>query len=182
MLIAGLEYRFVNGFIYKTVRPVAREDIPARFQRADEVFHKKLWREQLRDWDETVKATSIRAHRELQAVNPGALSDVELIAYPTRCRRRHSEMITQHMRHTAAAVVPTVDFLSHVGDWTGLAPAELLDLMRGASPVSSGASAELERLIAAMGKDPRARCSPRRTTRLACSTTFACWTERPTRQ
>ena len=61
------------------------------------------------------------------------------------------------MRHTAGAVVPTGDFLAHVGDWTGLAPAELLDLMRGASPVSSGASAELERLIAAMGKDPRAR-------------------------
>ncbi len=33
----------------------------------------------------------------------------------------------------------------------------LLDLMRGASPVSSGASAELERLIATMQADPRAR-------------------------
>ena len=157
MLIDGLEYRFVNGFVYKTVRPVAPEDIPARFQRAEEVFQKKLWREQLRDWDETVKPASIKAHRELQAVDPDALSDDELIAYLDRCRRHHVEMIAQHMRHTAAAVVPTGDFLAHVGGWTGLPPAELLDLMRGASPVSSGASAELERLIAAMGKDPRAR-------------------------
>ena len=54
-------------------------------------------------------------------------------------------MITQHMRFTASAVVPTGDFLAHVGDWTGLPPAELLGLMRGASPVSAGASAELER-------------------------------------
>jgi pyruvate,water dikinase len=54
-------------------------------------------------------------------------------------------------------VIPTGDFLAHVGDWTGLPPAELLDLMRGASPVSAGASGELERLIAAIGQDPSAR-------------------------
>ena len=157
MLIDGLEYKSVNGFLYRTVHPAAPEEIPARFRRAEEVFQKKLWREQLRDWDETVKPASIKAHRELQAVDPDALSDEELIAYLTRCRRHHADMIAQHMRHTAGAVVSTGDFLAHVGGWTGLAPAELLDLMRGASPVSSGASAELERLIAAMGKDPRAR-------------------------
>ena len=158
MLIDGLEYRSVNGFVYKTVHPVAPEDIPARFQRAEEVFQKKLWREQLRDWDETVKPASITAHRELQAVDPDALSDEELIAYLTRCRRHHAEMIAQHMRHTAAAVVPTGDFLAHVGDWTGLAPAELLDLMRGASPVSSGASAELD---AADRRDGEGSARPR---------------------
>ena len=156
LLIDGLEYRVVNGFVYKTVRPAAPEEIPTRFGRAAEVLNKKLWREQLKDWDETVKPASIRAHRELQAIDPDRLSDEELIAYLDRCRRHHGEMIAQHMRHTAAAVVPTGDFLVHVGEWTGLPPADLLDLMRGASPVSSGASAELERLIAAVEKDPRA--------------------------
>ena len=48
-------------------------------------------------------------------------------------------MITQHMRFTASAIVPTGDFLAHVGDWTGCPPAELLGLMRGAAPVSAGA-------------------------------------------
>jgi pyruvate,water dikinase len=66
-------------------------------------------------------------------------------------------MITQHMRFTASAVVPTGDFLAHVGDWTGLQPAELLDLMRGASPVSAGASSELERLVDAIRQDPAAQ-------------------------
>ena len=47
-------------------------------------------------------------------------------------------MIAQHMRYTASAVVPTGDFLAHVGDWTGLPPAELLSLMRGTSPISYG--------------------------------------------
>ena len=52
--------------------------------------------------------------------------------------------------------MPTGDFLAHVGEWTNLPPAELLGLMRGASPVSSGASTQRSRLIAAMATDPRA--------------------------
>src|SRR5271170_2529769 len=157
LLIDGLEYRFVNGFAYKTVRPVTPDEIPQRFQRAEEVFRGKLWREQLGEWDGAVKPASIKAHLELQAVDPDKLSDDDLIAYLTRCRRHHAEMVSQHMRYTAGAVVPTGDFLAHVGDWTGLPPADLLGLLRGASPVSAGASAELERLIAAMAKDAHAR-------------------------
>ena len=66
-------------------------------------------------------------------------------------------MIAQHMRYTASAVVPTGDFLAHVGDWTDVPPAELLGLMRGTAPVSAGASAELARLIAAFEADAQAR-------------------------
>ena len=66
-------------------------------------------------------------------------------------------MITQHMRYTASAVVPTGDFLAHVGDWTGLPPAQLLGLLRGASPVSAGASAQLERLVTAIRGDAAAQ-------------------------
>jgi phosphohistidine swiveling domain-containing protein len=157
MLIDTLDYRYLNGFAYKTVVPVADSEVPARFQRASEALAGKLWREQLRDWDETFKPRSIAIHRELQSVDPDALSDEELIAYLSRCRDHHIEMIYQHMRHTGAAVLPTGDFLAHVGDWTGLPPSELLGLMRGASPVSSGASSELERLLAAIAADPAAR-------------------------
>jgi phosphohistidine swiveling domain-containing protein len=157
MLIDTLDYRYASGFAYKTIVPVADSEVPARFQRAEEAVQGKLWREQLRDWDETFKPRSIATHRELQSVDPDALSDQELVAYLTRCRDHHIEMIYQHMRHTGAASLPTGDFLAHVGDWTGLAPSELLGLLRGASPVSAGASAELERLLAAIDADPAAR-------------------------
>jgi pyruvate,water dikinase len=66
-------------------------------------------------------------------------------------------MISQHMRYTASAVVPVGDFLAHVGQWTGLPPAELLGLMRGATPVSAGDSDERGRLYAAVAKDPAAQ-------------------------
>ena len=66
-------------------------------------------------------------------------------------------MIAQHMRFTAGAVIPTGDFLAHVGDWTGLPPSELLGLMRGSAAVSAGGSDEMERLKTAFAQDPAAR-------------------------
>jgi phosphohistidine swiveling domain-containing protein len=93
----------------------------------------------------------------LQSVDPDGLSDDALAAYLTRCRDHHAAMLSQHMRFSAAAIVPTGDFLAHVGDWTGLPAAELLGLMRGASPVSAGSSEQLEQLITAIRQDPRAQ-------------------------
>ena len=157
MLIDGLAMTYVNGFGYKNVRPVPEEEIPQRFQRADEVLAGKLWREQLQEWDESVKPAAIAKHRELQAIDPDALSDDELQAYLRRCREHHAAMIAQHMRYTASAVVPTGDFLAHASEWTGAPHAELLGLLRGASPVSAGASAELDRLMTALRADPAAQ-------------------------
>lgn len=157
LLIDSLQNAYVNGFCYKQVLPAPEADIPARFQRAEQVFAQKLWREQLREWDEHCKPSSIAKHRELQGVHPDDLSDVELAAYLTRCRDHHSAMIAQHMRFTAGAVLPTGDFLAHVGGWTGLPPSELLGLLRGSATVSAGGSDEMDRLHRAFAQDPGAR-------------------------
>ena len=96
-------------------------------------------------------------HRELQRIDPDALGDAELVAHLRRCRDHHAAMITQHMRFTAAAVLPTGDFLAHAGEWTGLPPSELLGLLRGAAEVSAGGSDEMSRLKAAFARDEDAR-------------------------
>jgi pyruvate,water dikinase len=157
MLLDTMRMEYVNGFAYRAVIPVADDQVPQRFARADEVWSKKLWRDQLREWDETAKPAAIAAHRELQAVDPDALSDADLVAYLTRCHDHHSRMISQHMRYTGAAMLSIGDLLAHVGDWTAVPPSEVLGMMRGAAPVSAGASAELARLIAALNADPSAR-------------------------
>ena len=157
LLMDGLQMGYVNGFGYRQVLPVPQAEISERFQRAEQVFAQKLWREQLGDWDENRKPSAIATHRELQAVNPEALSDAELVAYLKRCRDHHSAMIAQHMRFTAGALLPTGDFLTHVGDWTGLPPSELLGLMRGSAAVSAGGSDEMERLKRAFAQDAAAR-------------------------
>jgi pyruvate,water dikinase len=93
----------------------------------------------------------------LQSVDPDALSDAQLVAYLKRCHEHHADMMAQHMRFTAGALLPTGDFLAQVTQWTGLPPSELLGLMRGAAPVSAGGSDELERLKSAFANDPAAR-------------------------
>jgi pyruvate,water dikinase len=157
MLLDSLDYGYVNGFAYHSPRPVSPEQVPERFARAEEVFAKKLWRDQLRDWDETFKPASIRRHRELQSFDPDALSDTELVDYLERCRAHHIEMIYQHMRFTGAAMVAIGDLLAHAGDWTGVPHAELLEMMRGTAPVSAGASGELGQMVTAIKADPEAR-------------------------
>ena len=156
-LLVGMQQAYVNGFMYASMKPAAPEEVPARFARAEKVWERKLWREQLREWDETFKPASIRTHRELQSVDPAALSDESLAAHLYRCREHHREMIYQHMRFTGAATIALGDLLAHVGDWTGLAPAALLSMMRGSAPVSAGASGELAAMIAAFADDPDAR-------------------------
>src|SRR3954451_9179167 len=157
MLIGTLEYRYVNGFVYSCMVPPAESEIPERFQRAEEVFAKKLWREQLEAWDTKFKPESIKAHQSIQAVDPDALSDDELVAHLRRCRDHHIAMIYQHMRHTGAAMLPVGDLMVHVGQWADIPGGELLGMLRGASPVSAGASTELQQLVAALHADAAAR-------------------------
>ena len=155
--IESMETQYVNGFAYNTMRPAPDEEIPQRFARAEEVWERKVWREQLREWDETFKPAAIKTHRELQSIDADALSDDALVAYLTRCREHHSQMIFQHMRFTGSAMLPVGDLLAHLGSWTDVAPADTLAMLRGAAPVSAGASGELERLIVAIAGDTAAR-------------------------
>jgi len=153
----ALEMQYVNGFAYTTMRPAPDDEIPQRFGRAEEVWERKVWRAQLQEWDGTFKPAAIKTHRELQSVDADALSGDALVAYLTRCREHHSNMIFQHMRFTGSAMLPVGDLLAHLGAWTDVAPNDTLALLRGAAPVSAGASGELERLIAAVTHDAAAR-------------------------
>ena len=156
-LLGGMQMSYVNGFAYRSVTPVSEDEIPERFQRAEEVFERKLWREQLREWDEEAKPSAIETHRALQSVDPQALSDPELVAYLTKCHDHHAQMIYQHMRFTGAAMICVGDLLAHLADWTSVPPSEVLGMMRGAAPVSAGASGELDRLVTAFAGDASAR-------------------------
>ncbi len=155
--IAGMETQYVNGFAYNAMRPAPDDEIPQRFARAEEVWEKRVWREQLREWDETFKPAAVAIHRELQSVDADTLSDDALVDYLTRCRDHHSQMIFQHMRFTGSAMLPVGDLLAHLGSWTEVAPSVSLAMLRGAAPVSAGASGELERLITAITHDTAAR-------------------------
>ena len=157
MLLGGMRMSYVNGFAYRSMTPVSNDEVPERFRRAEEVFERKLWRDQLREWDEVAKPAAIKTHRDLQSVDPGALSDPDLAAYLTKCHDHHARMIYQHMRFTGAAMLSVGDLLAHLADWSSVPPSDVLGMMRGAAPVSAGASSELDRLVTAFAEDAPAR-------------------------
>ena len=157
MLLGAMQMSYINGFGYRQMTPVSEDEIPERFQRAEQVFEQRLWREQLREWDEVAKPAAIKTHRALQSVDPEALSDAELSAYLTKCRDHHAQMIYQHMRFTGAAILSVGDLLAHLAGWTSVPSSEVLAMMRGAAPVSAGASTELDRLVTAFAEDAAAR-------------------------
>ena len=157
MLIDGLEMAYIEGFGYRGVKPAPEKDIPVRFERAAKVFETRYWREQFKDWNESLKPSSMKAHLQVQSVNPDELSGDDLANYLLRCRDHHAKMIYQHMRFTAAAVVPTGDFLAHAEEWTGKPHSDLLELLRGVAPVSAGSSDEFERMVEAVAGDGRAK-------------------------
>jgi len=150
---------YPNGFCYGQMAPLPEEAFPERVQRAAETFERKLWRDSAREWQEVRKPASVQAHHEIQAVDPDALSDAELVEYLRRCHDHHAAMIRQHMAFTGTAVLSPGDFLVHARDWTGLSSVKLLGLMRGASTISGGASPEHAALVAAYRADPNARAA-----------------------
>ncbi|MGO4255036.1 PEP-utilizing enzyme [Marmoricola sp. RAF53] len=150
---------YVSGFCYGTMDPLPPEAFPERVQRSAEVFERKLWRDQAQEWQEVRKPASVEAHRAIQAIDPDALGDAELVEYLRRCHDHHATMIRQHMAFTGTAVIPAGDFLVHAREWTGLSTVKLLGLMRGASLISGGASPQHAALVAAYRADPAARAA-----------------------
>ena len=99
---------YVNGF---ALQPGAcrrpRRRSRSASQRAEEVFARKLWREQLRDWDETRQAGRDRdAPRDPGGRSRRALRRRSWSRTSTRCRDHHAAMIAQHMRFTAGGDDP----------------------------------------------------------------------------
>jgi phosphohistidine swiveling domain-containing protein len=155
-VILYAEHRFVNGISYMCVRPAPAEELPRRLENAEQTFETKLWREDLRRWDEEAKPASIRAHLALQRVDPWALSHEQLLEHLAACYAHLGRMFEQAYRFVAPALLPTGDFVAQIGELSGASPAELLLLTRGSAPVSAGAEDGLERLAEAIRDDEEA--------------------------
>jgi pyruvate,water dikinase len=84
------------------------------------------------------------------------LPDAALADHVRRAAEFLRRTIYYHHRLNCCAMVPLADFLVHATTWTGLAPQEILQAMRGRSPLSAGATAELESLRVAIIADGQA--------------------------
>ena len=171
LLLEGLEFRIVNRFIYTAIRAVGapkgakgpppklifklltklHPEVRRRLRTIKETWETKRWREDVALWDTKIKPAISRENTELQNVDPRALSDAQLGEYVKRCVDAARRAVITHHTFNPTAMLPLGDFLVHVREWTGLSPADVLPLFRGASRVSQGATEELDALAKAIG-------------------------------
>ncbi|MEO8400562.1 MAG: PEP-utilizing enzyme [Gammaproteobacteria bacterium] len=155
LALSHLAYAMVNGFFYK--KPVLcgisddhygplprdlfeRNYILNRLEVGKKALETKLWREDLKKWDNEVKPDSINRNKCLQAILPHSLSDTALIQHLKTCYENALEMMYRHHVFTIPAVLPIGLFVSKVREWTGLPSSELLYLLKGSTPISKGAA------------------------------------------
>jgi pyruvate,water dikinase len=177
LLLDCLEIKIVNRFVYFAARgvgapPDAKKNPPKlifklltkvhpevrkRLRTVQEVFATKRWRADVALWDTEWKPAFLREHQQLQDVDVRALSDDALIAHLARAFDTARRAIQRHHKMNATAMLSLGDFLAHVGEWTGLSPADLLPLFQGSSRVSIGATDEIEALGCAIQASPEAQ-------------------------
>ena len=153
LLFSHLEPALVNGLLYYNANDVDPDDGPEverRFKAASEALESKLWREDLDLWDREIMPDSIRRNRDLQSVPLAELDTEGLLAHLLAVRDNAAEMVYRHHKFTIPAIIPTGLYLANALEWTGMDAGPLLAPLQGSSPVSLGATDELDRLTGAL--------------------------------
>ena len=151
------ECRLVHGFPYYCARRVPDALAGERRARTIEVFERRLWREDLRTWDQTVKPEFLRELRELDAVAVEDLADEALASHLERVTGALARATYRHFRWVPCFLLPVGDFLGSVAEWTGADPADVLGMLKGSSRATLGATDELRAASEAIAADPTAR-------------------------
>ncbi|WP_293856015.1 PEP-utilizing enzyme [uncultured Alsobacter sp.] len=150
VLVATLDYKFINGLGYFQPVPAPPEEIPARIAAAQAAVEKRIWRADLDRWLHEVKPASIVSSMALQRIDPAALGDAALHEHIGACIAHLSRMVRQHHSFNGAAILPVGDFIASVVEWSGQPAGQFLSLLRGAAPESAGSFPELDSLVEAL--------------------------------
>ena len=169
LLLDRLAMGTVNGFTYHQPQPFDMpgpdgprdpEWIGAEFGRrvgvAAQALEGRIWRDVMRRWDDEIKPTAIARHRQLD-VDVSALDDAQLREHFEDCAAHVADMVYQHHRFNAHALIPVGDFLLNAAGWTSQPVAALLAVFDGYSPVSNVAAPEMQPALAALRNDSEAR-------------------------
>jgi rifampicin phosphotransferase len=173
LLLDTLKFGFVNDFAYTKFCPVGAPDGAAgpppralftlltwlhpemrrRINSGAAVFDAKLWRQDLKRWDEEYKPDSIARNQRLQRAPIAELGDAAFARHLDEAITNAGEMVYRHHIFTVPCIFPVGHFLAEVQDWTGLPSGEVLGLLKGAAPISRGvAAAELDVLQSALAE------------------------------
>lgn len=176
VLLDHLDVAVINRFMYMCPRPAGapktakgpppklvfkllqhvNPELRTRIRRAEATFRDRLWRQEVTRWHEEVKPAIASEARQLHSEDVASLPMPALVAHVRRAVDFLGRTIYWHHRFNCCTMIPTGDFIVQTAEWTGLPPAEILQALRGSSPVSAGATDELAALRSAIRSDGQA--------------------------
>ena len=131
-------------------------EVQARVAAAQRALDTRLWVEDVRRWDSDEKPRAVAGTLALAAVDIVALDTPTLASHVAEALDHLATTLARHHSFNSTWTIPLGIFLTRGAEWTGLNGGELLALLEGASPISSGQTPELEALAAALRSDPAA--------------------------
>ena len=168
---------FVNGFLYVRLRPLIAPDKPStrqppnwllkavvrlhpemrrRARTAEQVLADEPWTAVIHEWHHGGRARIVNGNLALQAVVLGELDDAALMAHVRECWDSCKKNWQHHFWLHGYDLGPLGRYL-HTGEQWGVPADQLLSLLEGASPSTSGPvrdSVEIMRLVAEAGAEP----------------------------
>ena len=97
-------------------RPLHPE-LRRRAKTAEQAFAERRWRHEVDQWFDRDRSVQLAENLALQAVEPGALDDVELAAHVTSARSHFERSARRNLATHGGDLVPTGDLLAHCERW-----------------------------------------------------------------
>lgn len=153
-----IEMRFVHGYMYSRVRPLIGADKPAarppprflmklgvrlhpemrrRAKTAAAVLEKEPWRQVIHDWHHGMKDRIQEGNLALQDVDLTVVDEPALMAHVRACVDNCLRNWELHFWLHGYDLGPLGRYVYEADEW-GAEPAELLSLLEGASPSTTG--------------------------------------------
>jgi rifampicin phosphotransferase len=178
LLVAALDFRFVNRYLYLRPRIAGAPEKPSRGspppvllkllfalhpelryrkRRAALVFATKRWRQDRLRWQQEL-GPRLREHLlTLQQVDPTTLDDAALREHLHATRTAFIEGVQLHTNLLPADMIPVGDWLRHTCAWTGATPAEAMQVLTGKAQGALAPLTLLDQLAEVVRRTPAAR-------------------------
>jgi rifampicin phosphotransferase len=122
------------AFVMKLIARVHPE-LRRRAKTAEQAFAQRRWRQEVDEWFDRDRSAQLAKNRALQAVEPGALDDVELAAHLASALSHFELSARRNLATHGGDLVPTGDLLAHCEEW-GISANEAVGLLTGSSPAT----------------------------------------------
>ncbi len=154
LLVAGYAVGAVNGYLYLQPRFAGASEKSG--QRAALVFANKQWRHDRARWQHELEPQLRARLQALQYVDPTTLDEAALRQHTHATRKAFIEGYQLHFRLIPVDGIPVGDWLWHTCEWTGVTPAEALQVVRGRAQGAMAPLTLLDRLVEAVHSSPAA--------------------------